>query len=99
MPRSPGGISERDLQSQVRSLCSLFGWRVYATWSSLHSPRGFPDLVMVRSTRLLFAELKSATGKTSPEQAQWLTELARVPGIEVHLWRPADIEAIAEVLR
>ncbi len=39
--------------------------------------------------RLIFAELKSATGKTSLEQDEWLRVLHRGPA-EVYLWTPED---------
>jgi hypothetical protein len=96
---TPRRITEGQLREQVRSLAALFGWKLYFTWSSVNSPRGFPDLCLVRPPRLVFAELKSASGKTTPEQDLWLGELSQVPGVEVHLWRPLDVEEIAEVLR
>jgi hypothetical protein len=48
---------------------------------------------------LVFAELKSERGKLKPEQEAWLEALRQVPGVEVHVWRPSDMDAIAEVLR
>lgn len=96
---TPRRISERHLREQVRDLCRVFGWQMAFTQYSLRSPKGFPDLVLLRPPRIIFAELKSEGGRTSPEQDQWLGELRQVPGMEVHLWRPADIEYIAEVLR
>jgi hypothetical protein len=92
-------VTERDLTGYVRDVARAFGWRRYHTWLSKHSPAGFPDEVLVRGPRLVFAELKSERGKLSDEQAAWLDALRAVPGVEVYVWRPADMEAIARVLR
>jgi hypothetical protein len=113
-------IREKDLREQIRSLVKIYGWRMAFTQYSLRSPKGFPDLVLVRPPRIIFAELKSLIGKTTPEQDAWLADLEAVasevrfikgqaeefhaalsarPLVEVHIWRPADIEKIAEVLR
>jgi len=92
-------MTERELTGYVRDVARLFGWRRYHTWLSQHSPAGFPDEVLVRPPRIVFAELKSDKGKLTEEQAAWLYELGRVPGLEVHVWRPEDADVIAEVLR
>lgn len=97
-PARPG-TTERNLREQVRSLCGIYGWKMAFTQYSLRSPKGFPDLVLLRPPRLIFAELKSETGKTRPDQDAWLDTLRELPGAEVFLWRPTDIEQIAEVLR
>lgn len=52
------------------------------------SPPGVPDLVLVKSGRLIFAELKSETGRVRIPQREWLDELESVENIEVHVWRP-----------
>jgi hypothetical protein len=49
---------------------------------------GFPDLCLV-SRRLLFAELKSATGSLSPDQVTWKYRLLAA-GHRWVLWRPVD---------
>jgi hypothetical protein len=95
----PRAITERDLTTYVRDLATLLGWRRYHTWLSKHSPAGFPDEVLVRRGRLVFAELKSEKAKLKPEQQAWLNDLRLVPGIEVYIWRPSDMQAIAELLR
>jgi hypothetical protein len=92
-------VSERDLTSFVADTARLLGWRRYHTWLAKHSAAGFPDEVLLRPPRLVFAELKSDRGKLKDAQAGCLTELAEVLGLEVYVWRPADMDAIAEVLR
>lgn len=93
-------VTEADLREQIRDLCKLFGWLMYFSWTSLHSPRGFPDLTLVHpeKKRVIFAELKAEKGKLTPYQEQWL-EALRECGQEVYLWRPHDIDEIVEILR
>ncbi len=104
-------ITEKQFEAQVKDLAKLFGWRYYHTWRSIHSPAGFPDVVMVRPPRLIFSELKSEKGKPSPEQEAWLEDLRECHILvdiigkdemympEVYLWRPRDFEEIVEILR
>jgi hypothetical protein len=73
--------------------------------------------VLVRPPRLIFAELKTASGRVSAAQEEWLHNLsevgvaARTPGAgsgygtptalpvpEVYLWRPDDLQDIANLL-
>jgi hypothetical protein len=62
-------VTERDLAGYLRDVARAFGWRRYHTFLSKHSPAGFPDEVLVRPPRLIFAELKSDHGRLKPEQA------------------------------
>ena len=48
--------------------------------------KGWPDLVLVRD-RVLYVELKSATGRLSEDQSEWLLALEKAH-VEVHVWRP-----------
>lgn len=91
-------ISEKAFQQQVVGLARYSGFRVYHTFDSRRSEPGFPDLVMIRAPRVLFAELKAGRGKTSPAQDVWLEALSRCPGVEVYLWRPDDIDEIRRTL-
>ena len=93
-------VTEADLREQVRDLCKLFGWKMQFSWTSIHSPRGFPDLVLANreQKRVIFAELKSDKGKVTPQQEEWLGIL-KACGQIVYVWRPGDIEDIAEILR
>ena len=91
--------SEKQLSQAIVDLGRLLGFRVHRNWSEMHSPKGWPDLVLCKPPRLIFAEIKSQDGKVTEEQQEWLDLLAQVPGIEVHLWRPADFEEIAAILQ
>lgn len=105
-----GDLTERAWQGQVLGLAAFYGWRAYHTHDSRRSQRGFPDLVLLRPPEIIFAELKTRTGKASTEQAEWLDGLALVaaslrahlpeglgadePRFDVYLWRPADFDTV-----
>lgn len=92
-------LSERDWQARVVDLASLRGWRHFHAYSSRRSPAGWPDLALVRSGRLILAELKTERGRIRPEQRQWLDALGTVAGVEVYLWRPSAWPQVQAVLR
>lgn len=93
-------MTERELQVAVVELASYLGWLTYHTFDSRRSAAGFPDLVMVRAPRIVFAELKSSVGRLSSDQVAWNVELEAVAkalcggepirSIGVEIWRPAD---------
>lgn len=82
-------MTEAELQADIIALARYMGWLVYHTHDSRRSAKGFPDLCMVRGDRLLFVEIKSAKGKTTPEQDDWLRSLCRTQA-EVYLVAPCD---------
>jgi hypothetical protein len=96
-PSTPAQETERAFQSDVVRLARLYGYLCYHTFDSRRSGIGFPDLAMTDGKRILYVELKSATGKVSAPQKLWLSMLAHA-GAEVYLWRPADLESIPEIL-
>ena len=63
-------ISEKEFQTQVIELARVLGYICYHTYNSENSEPGFPDLTMVRE-RVVFAELKSAKGRVTPDQQKW----------------------------
>lgn len=86
---------------QVIDLAKVNRWRLYHAYDSRRSAAGFPDLVLVRPPRLIFAELKTAKGRLTREQGGWLTDLGALalPGVEVYVWRPDDWNEIVERLK
>ena len=103
-------MTERQLQEAVVELARLLRWRLYHTFDSRRSSAGFPDLVMVRRGRLLFAELKSSVGIKSQSQEAWLYDLEVAASMkegrgwacpEVYVWRPESWSSgeIERVLR
>jgi VRR-NUC domain len=110
-------ITERVFQRGVVELAKAHGWKCAHFHDSRRQVRkrdgsyetigdkdaaGFPDLVLVREGRLIFAELKREKGRLSTRQSEWLHLLGMVEGasqlaVLVCVWRPRDwgrIEAI-----
>ncbi len=81
-------MSERQLQSAVIELATWLGWKTYHTYDSRRSSPGFPDLTLVKGNTLLFVELKSAKGRLTTEQIEWLRALGFVATVAT--WRPSD---------
>lgn len=92
-------IPERDFQQQVLDYARLCGWRAYHAFDSRRSEPGFPDLVLVRGDRLIFAELKTLSGRLEASQLEWLNELGAVETVESMCWRPGDWAEIEETLK
>ena len=101
--------TEAQLQTAVIDLARMYGWKTAhfraakASDGAWMTPlqgdaKGFPDLTLVRRDRLIFAELKSASGKLDAEghQQAWLDAFRNVA--EVYVWRPNDIHDIAVIL-
>lgn len=91
-------VREAEFLQQIVQLARMFHWRVYHPWISVKSPSGFPDLVLLRPPRLIFAELKTGRRKLTWEQTQWIDALGLIHGIEVYIWREADWDKIQEKL-
>ena len=106
--------SENDFMDSVIDYARLRGWKV-AHFRSVRIQRkdgsvfyqtpvqadgaGFPDLCLVRPSRIVFAEIKSSKGKVSPEQDTWLKALAATEKVEVYVWKPEDFgPEVVEVL-
>jgi hypothetical protein len=99
------GISEASFMSQVKALAYQYGWSLHHAQPSMTrtgryittgSP-GFPDIVMAHPKGgLIFAELKTEIGKLSYAQMNWRAML--VPHAECYVWRPRDLQTIAERL-
>tara|TARA_Y100000310_G_C20448328_1_gene699502 strand:- start:323 stop:640 length:318 start_codon:yes stop_codon:yes gene_type:complete len=91
-------MTEEEWLQQVRELARLKGWLNYHTRSSRRSDPGFPDLVLVRGHRLIFAELKREKGRVTSHQRAWLEALEQTIAAEVHTWRPSDWARVEEML-
>lgn len=88
-PRALPEMTEAQLLDNVRKLSLLLGWLFYHTHDSRRSDAGWPDAVLlnVRQRRIIFAELKTRTGRVRPMQDAWLAALAAI-GMETAIWRP-----------
>jgi hypothetical protein len=103
IPKAPKGIPRKQLEKvfmgEVVKLAVLTGWLYYHTYDSRRSVSGFPDLVMVKKPRVIFAELKSSSGKLSKQQTHWKDALEACPGISYYLWTPQHWEEITHTLQ
>ena len=91
-------ITEKRWQADVIAAATMFGWACYHTFDSRRSAAGFPDLVLCRPPRLIFAELKTERGRVGPRQQEWIDLLIACPGVEVFTWRPSDHAAMLRTL-
>lgn len=101
-------MSGKVLQATIIELAHMYGWRVahwpsvritgrgggsyYATPLAADS-KGFPDLVLCRpQDRVMFVEVKGDGDKVRPEQVEWIHDLASVPGVDMFVWTPEDLD-------
>lgn len=107
--------SEKSFQAAVIELAERLGWMVAHFNDSRRevvdrrsgerklvgdrSAKGFPDLVLVRGSRLLMIELKTDTGRLSDAQVAWMHALDLVERVEQAVWRPKNWGLIEDALR
>ena len=82
-------MSEAELEIHVRAILKDLGLLWYHTHDSRRSPSGFPDLVIV-GEHVIYRELKTAKGKVTDSQAEWLHALV-MAGQDACVWRPTDL--------
>lgn len=103
--------SEREFQRAVIDYAHATRWTVFHVHDSRREvvrqdgarhmigdkeAAGFPDLVLARD-RVVYAELKSESGRLSKAQLRWLGVL-ETAGQESYVWRPSMWPQIEEVL-
>ena len=95
-------IAEKDFLRTVVEYAELHGWMVHHVLEQAHHAKrigpGFPDLVLAKRNRVVFAELKAEKGQLSAVQQEWLAVLRTVRGARTFLWRPSDWPEIEKVL-
>ncbi len=91
-------VSETVLHRAIVRLCRLVGARVYFTLRSKGSPRGWPDLVILRPPHMWIWELKTEKGHLTADQAETLKLLASVREIHVGVVRPSDWDRVVQEL-
>lgn len=90
-------MTEKAWQAQVIRYAEWMQWRIYHTHDSRRSQAGFPDLVLVRRPRVVFAELKSERNTLTDDQRDWLEDL-RACGQEAYLWKPSQWREVERIL-
>lgn len=96
-------MKEREFTKEVLKFAREHGWlaahfgntvRIVRRDDGYHTipdldAQGFPDCVFLKAGRLIFAELKSATGRVTPSQKVWLEALAGAE-VESYVWKVSD---------
>lgn len=97
-----GAMSEDELLIAVETELTLRHWLWHHVRRSDRAQQqgdnGWPDIVALRGSRIVVVELKAAKGRVERAQQAWLDAWAAA-GAEVYVWRPADLDAIRDVLR
>lgn len=90
--------SEDVFEGWIIDLAKMRGWRIVHFrkartkdgWATpIRGDKGFPDLVMARKGRVIFAELKVKDNKPDADQELWLDAL-RGTAAETYVWWPKD---------
>jgi hypothetical protein len=101
-------ITEEEFTSQVLEYAKLRGWRTAhfrpartaKGWRTAVSGdgKGFPDLIMLRSERLLVAELKVGRNKGTHEQHAWIKAFSLITP-DAYFWYPEHWDSIEYILK
>lgn len=94
-------MSETTFQSEVIGMASDLDWYAFHHPDSRKDTKaGLPDLTLLhlRTGRIIFAELKTMTGRLRPSQRRFLEAALLDSSNELALWRPSDLEEIALIL-
>lgn len=102
-------MTEAEWQADVVRTAGQLGWWTYHPLDSRGSQSGWPDLVLIREHRIVFAELKRESGQVKPAQLVVLAMLRTVAGfvnaatgaetIAVRVWRPSDRDDVLRTLQ
>lgn len=105
MRHSQVTMTEQQFTNSLLEWAKVYGWRRFHVRNSgarglsqVQGDKGFPDLVLVRPPRLIFAELKVGRNKVADAQSEWLTALNDASLAEVYYWTPAQWTEILRVL-
>lgn len=93
-------MTENDLLVAVLDLCKLRRAHVHhcrpalsrsGRWMTpIQGDAGFPDLVIVTASAVLWRELKGVKGRATPQQRLWHQRLSDA-GQDVAVWKPQDL--------
>ena len=91
-------ITEKQFRQNVIDLAKVLGYDYYFSWTSIHSPRGWPDLSLAREGQpIIFIELKVGKNKPTELQKHWI-ELLNTTGNKAFVFWPYQWDEIVEVL-
>jgi hypothetical protein len=93
-------VSEKKFATKVAGYMRKHGWHVQRNgWVGVGNQfvKGYPDMVCVRE-KILFVELKTATGKLRSSQAEWRDWILEAGG-NWELWRPQDWDEVKQKIK
>ena len=91
-------LSEKEWQAEVIAIAKSQGWKYYHAHDSRKCVEGFPDLLLLRGSVLIAAELKVGDNQPAAAQLNWLDWFAAV-GAKTFVWYPRDFEQITTLLK
>lgn len=94
-------MTEHDIQNAIRLKLSELGYAVFrinsgkvrmadGRWFDTGVPKGFSDLIAVKDGKIFFLEVKTETGKASPEQLNFLAVMRDRYGCTADIVRSVD---------
>lgn len=92
-------MPEAILQRQIIRVARLNGWREHFVFNSEGSPKGWPDLVLLKPPHALFWEVKTDRGYLTKDQQETLGMLSQIKKWDVRVVRPRDWRYIERLLR
>jgi hypothetical protein len=88
-------MTEAELQTALVRHARSQGWLEHRAWTSLHSPKGWPDQTFARGLFLCVWELKNPKGVATIEQIAWLDWWATFGAGVASLATIADVRSAA----
>lgn len=94
-------MTEHDIQNAIRLKLSELGYAVFrinsgkvrmadGRWFDTGVPKGFSDLIAVKDGKIFFLEVKTETGKVSPEQLNFLAVMRERYGCTADIVRSVE---------
>lgn len=94
-------MTEHDIQNSIRLELSKRGWCVFRAnvgkvkmadgrWFDTGLPKGFSDLFAVKDGRIVFLEVKDATGKAREDQKNFLRTMQTRYGCSAGIVRSVE---------
>lgn len=90
-------LTEAQFQRQVTDLCDVLRLKWHHETDSRRTNPGWPDLTIVGPGGIVFLELKSAKGRVSKDQQEWIDAL-NAAGQRAYIARPADLPILTKLL-
>lgn len=94
-------MNEHSIQNLIRIELSKLGYAVFrinsgkvrmsdGRWFDTGVPKGFSDLIACKDGRIAFIEVKTETGKASPEQLNFIEQMKTRYGCQAGIARSVE---------